>query len=500
MNLKYPLKMTIPNRVEYLPIISKAVIALARELGFKKMDIAKIELGLEEAVVNLIETAFRKGEEATFDMILEPQTTGLKIILKEKGIPFDADLLNTFDPEKMKETYSEQGLGLFLLKQFVDEVSFLNLGKEGKETHLFKHFNNRSIDKLMSNDEMEIAKAEITGYPLPPNSVSFEIREMKEQDAIEVSKCAYSSYGYDYKEDIYFPDRVWKKNKSGELISMLSVTDGGEIMGHAALLFSDRDPLFPEMGVAFIKPIYSGQGSLNEMILKLIEKAESIGVVGLFGTAVTTHPFLQKSLLKYHFSEIALMLSIFHNLKFIGIKEGANHREDLIFMARFLKKVKLYHLFVPVHHRSIVEKLYRNLDVEVHFEERNEKKPELKDCAEMFIKTDYSTQVAQIYIYSYGTNVVVEVYRNVRLLCCERFEAIFLYLKMDDPYIIDFTPEFEKMNFFFAGIMPSSKGNGELILQYLNNYQVNWDEVKVASDMGVELKEYVRNLDPNQKI
>ena len=88
MKFSYPIKLTVPNKVEYLPIIEKAVSAMAHSIGFGKMDIAKIDLGLEEAIVNILNTAFLPGEETTYEIILQPQTTGLKIVLKEKGIPF----------------------------------------------------------------------------------------------------------------------------------------------------------------------------------------------------------------------------------------------------------------------------------------------------------------------------------------------------------------------------------------------------------------------------
>ena len=55
------IKITVPNNVKYFPVINNAVSALADLMGFGKMDIAKIELGLEEAVVNILETAFLPG-------------------------------------------------------------------------------------------------------------------------------------------------------------------------------------------------------------------------------------------------------------------------------------------------------------------------------------------------------------------------------------------------------------------------------------------------------
>lgn len=43
-------------------------------------------------------------------------------------------------------------------------------------------------------------------------------------------------------------------------------------------------------------------------------------------------------------------------------------------------------------------------------------------------------------------------------------------------------------------------GKDELILQYLNNYGINYEKVMVASVMAQELKRYIYKLDPNQGI
>jgi anti-sigma regulatory factor (Ser/Thr protein kinase) len=44
------------------------------------------------------------------------------------------------------ESVSATGLGLHIIKEFMDEVFFNNLGMEGKETQLIKYLNNVDMD------------------------------------------------------------------------------------------------------------------------------------------------------------------------------------------------------------------------------------------------------------------------------------------------------------------------------------------------------------------
>ena len=65
-------------------------------------------------------------------------------------------------------------------------------------------------------------------------------------------------------------------------------------------------------------------------------------------------------------------------------------------------------------------------------------------------------------------------------------------MKLTDPLTAKYTTEFEKMGFFFAGILPRSNTNDELILQYLNNYTIDFDQLKIASEKGREILAYVK--------
>lgn len=473
---------------------------MAHALGFGKMDIAKIELGLEEAIVNILNTAFLPGEDTNYEIVLQPQTTGIKIILKEKGIPFDPNQVEEYKPENIKETLSEKGLGIFLMQQFVDEVSFINLGKEGKETHLFKHFNNRSVEKMMSSEEIDKAKEAIKEEPLPRNSVEFKVRGILEKEAIEISKCAYSSYGYTYiNEDIYFPDRIWKQNQTGELISVVSVTNEGHIMGHNALEIEERDPMFPQLGMAFVMPRYQGQGCMKKMIEKLLELGIEEGFTGIYARGITAHPYSQKGLVKYGMKETALLLSSGPGREYKGIIEGKTQRESVVLLSLYLRKIEHPTLYVPDHHKLMIEKIYENFDIKVKFGKAPTVKTPDNQLPVTTVTTEHINQVAHIVVKEYGVNFKEEIKHTLRSLCIDRFETIYLHLKMDNPQILLHFDKLEKMGFFFAGIMSASDGKDELLLQYLNNYRIDYEKVTTATEMGQSIKDYIMHLDPNQK-
>ncbi len=496
---KNKLKLTIPNNLKYLPIVLNVVRNVAESMGFDKNEITKLEVGAEEAVSNVIKYGFPEEEDANFDVILESLPLGLKIIIKEKGLPFDPTLIPKFSKKTLERDLKARGLGTYLMNQCIDEVTYHNLGKEGIETHLFKHLNNKQIHQMMDIDELSDVDKEKSEEQLPKGSVKFSIRRMKPEEAVEVSKCAYSSYGYSYiNEDIYYPDRVRELNKTDELISFVAVTDKNEIIAHSALEQENKEKI-PELGAAFTKPKYRGQGCLNALTIEILSEARRRNLTGVYALAITTHPFSQKTLIKFGFKDCAIKISSGGERTYKGIEQKIIQRESVMFMFYYTKQPKNHILYVPKHHKEMIKGIYDHLGVspEIIIPEKKIEFPE--NPASTHVKSNQRSKTADIMVDSYGIDIMDIVKRNLKAICLLRFETIYLYLKLDNPITALLTEEFEKMGFFFSGIMPGSTGNDELILQYLNNYVIDYSQLKIASDKGNEMLAYIRQRDPNLK-
>ena len=73
-----------------------------------------------------------------------------------------------------------------------------------------------------------------------------------------------------------------------------------------------------------------------------------------------------------------------------------------------------------------------------------------------------------------------------------------LFLNLSDPLTSIYTAQFEKLGFFFSGILPGGFADGDaLILQNLNNVPIDYDAIRVKSALAGKLVAYVREQDPN---
>jgi len=157
-----------------------------------------------------------------------------------------------------------------------------------------------------------------------------------------------------------------------------------------------------------------------------------------------------------------------------------------------------YDLFVPEHHAVIVRKLYDNLGAAHNFVVPSSNEI-LYDRPESVLKTGVNglESCAEIFVAEYGADIMHQLRKTLRVFCVQQISAINLFLKLSDPLTYPLTAEFEKMGFFFAGILPESRIGNALMLQYLNNVSLDYSKILLVTDISKELLAYIRERDPN---
>lgn len=484
----------IPNDLSYIPLLLNYVQELSKQIGFDEKNIRKIQIAVEEASVNVIQNAFSPDEDAEFEITFTKKQYGLEICIHDKGLPVDQSMRPNYSPDVSLEDQTGRGLGGFLMKEFVDVYEFHNLGTEGKETRLLKYLETKNIvDKNTSKPAPEIVKPPQKDRRIEP--IDFDIRLMRSEEAVEVSRCVYDSYGYSYaNENIYYPDRVAAMNKSGELSSAIAVTPSGETVGHCALIFC-RD-LPPEIGIAATKKKFRGQGIARKLGEYLAEQAMSMEIKGLQVKEVTAHPYSQQFCQKLGYKDCGFLLA--HSpqtLSFKGIADELSQRNTDVLGFKYLNKPEAITIFPPKRHKKIIEAIYKSLDVPVIIRESNSMPSEI---AETIINVSVNSirSLGEIKIPCYGSDIKDVLKYEMRRLRAQETRVTEMYLNLTDPltpYVVSIA---ENLNFFFTGILPGTKGGDSIVMQNMNGVQIEYDAITVVSDTAKALLEYVKQCDP----
>jgi serine/threonine-protein kinase RsbW len=116
--------LTLPSQTDNLELIREFIARVAEKSGFNEDDVNKIELAVDEACANVIKHAYDKDEHKPIDIAIEIAYDKLTIIIADTGKGFDLQKLKT---PNLKEYLAEMrvgGLGIYLMKNLMDEVNF----------------------------------------------------------------------------------------------------------------------------------------------------------------------------------------------------------------------------------------------------------------------------------------------------------------------------------------------------------------------------------------
>ena len=118
------MKIEVPAILVNLEKMTDFTASFAEKQGFDKATVGQIRLASEEALVNVINYAY-PGAEGTVEIACEEiQGGGIKIEIKDAGIPFDPLSLPSPDTSLPMEQRNIGGLGIFMIRKIMTSVKY----------------------------------------------------------------------------------------------------------------------------------------------------------------------------------------------------------------------------------------------------------------------------------------------------------------------------------------------------------------------------------------
>jgi hypothetical protein len=214
---------------------------------------------------------------------------------------------------------------------------------------------------------------------------------------------------------------------------------------------------------------------------------------------VTTHVYSQKAAASFGFVDSCLFLARLSQSTFYEIKTGKG-RETLITGFYSLKKIPPCKVFLPGKHKEMILRIINNLKLDVIIADAEGEKGKEAGGKSEFHYYAEKFNTGHLYADKTGEDFGEALFKKVKGICITRVDAIYLYLPLSNPYINEMTEAAEKMEFLFGGVVADNTRGHYLVLQYLNNYVVDYDAIEIFSEPGKELKAYIMQHDPYREL
>jgi len=135
--------LRIPARTVYLAAVRELVAAVARELEFPQTEITRAVMAVDEACVNIIEHAYPPHEPpdcCPIEVDIEGDATRLLVTITDRArVAFSPVDHPTPDLASYWTAGRRKGLGLLIVRTFMDDVSHAYRPGRGNELRLVKY-------------------------------------------------------------------------------------------------------------------------------------------------------------------------------------------------------------------------------------------------------------------------------------------------------------------------------------------------------------------------
>jgi len=142
-------ELVVPNDTQYLATVREEVTRVVEQSAFGLRERKLLILAVDEAVTNIMEHAYDNDLEGELDveLILEADATRFEVIIRDSGKEFDPSTVEIPDIATHVGKGQKHGLGIFLIRQIMDEINYSYVHGEKNQLQMIKY-----VDRTQRTD------------------------------------------------------------------------------------------------------------------------------------------------------------------------------------------------------------------------------------------------------------------------------------------------------------------------------------------------------------
>src|SRR4030066_1272335 len=118
--------------------ICNYVTHYARQAGLNDTEVYAVQLAVDEASTNIIEHGYGQECPSRIDITCDVQEDGLKVVIYDDAEPFNPESIPEPEVNVSLDDVKPRGLGIFLMRQMMDEVCYEPTPDKGNTLTMIK--------------------------------------------------------------------------------------------------------------------------------------------------------------------------------------------------------------------------------------------------------------------------------------------------------------------------------------------------------------------------
>jgi hypothetical protein len=309
-----------------------------------------------------------------------------------------------------------------------------------------------------------------------------------------LSKAIRVAYGdtYDVRW-VYDAAVVSARLAAGTYVSCVAESAGGELLCHEGMGLADAGDAVGHSGQAVTMPAARGQHLFTHTKRHLMDWARSRGMAGMYSEATAAHPYSQRANVELGGHETGFLLGwIPASVANDAASPSSRRRQSA---ALFYTKLNDGHerpVYAPERHRGIVGRTLELCALRGALAEPPAG-AELASRTELHVEVDADHNLALLTVRLPGADLeeAIAAERH-HLFHRAGLDAVYVDLPLETPATALVADHLERLGVSYAGIFPNSRTDGDVLrMQSLHRVRVGAGDVRVASEHGRELLDYV---------
>lgn len=330
-----------------------------------------------------------------------------------------------------------------------------------------------------------------TTQTTPKEHEPFTVDSFRPEDAKGIVELFRAVYGENYPIRLFYdPEAITAANREGRYYSIVARTNAGKVIGATHLFRSAPCQSLYESGLGLVLKEFRNSGATIRLMDFLFGEfvPRNPQIEEIFGEAVCNHPYMQKSVTRFHYIETAIEVALMPAEAYTQEKSAEGRVATLNAFRCY--KPKPHRIFLPAPYEQELRRIYARLDDARDIVPSEAQIPDgVPSHAELDV-FDFA-RVARIAVHDIGTDFR-DCIRDLESEAGIRKAVVFqVSLDLTQPWVGEAVAILREKGYFFGGALPRWFDNDGLLMQKLL-CPPDFEGIVMVSDFAKELLNVIK--------